>query len=150
MYPRDYPEALAENPGAVAMARQVRAAQGFDPLDPAVVHTAIQCYLKCRSRIRLWSTVLGIPLFFVILGVIVSAGGAGLGALGGGVALLVIGLALSAFPLHKVIRAYRTYQTQALPVVRGYEAVLGAAQPDRRSGDAAVRRWRRDKGLSRS
>lgn len=143
----DYPEALAEIPEAAAVAQRLKATKGFDPLDPALMHATIRGYLKCRTKMRMWSTILSFPLFLVILGLMVSIGGSNPGTLVGGLTLTVIGLALSWFPLRTVIRTYKTYVKDMLPVVHGYEDVLRAAQPNGLSGTEAVNRWRRSKGL---
>ena len=70
----------------------------------------------------------------VVLGVIVAIGGSGYGAVGGGLTLTAIGLALSWFPLRKVIRAYKGYR-RVMAGCRGDEHVLGGtAGPAQRHG----------------
>jgi len=123
--------------------REIRAEAGSDPLDPAAVDQAVREYRTSRRQAVRWASVLGFPLALVLLGAIIAIAG---GPIAGGLFILVVGVLLSWYPARKMVRSYQRY-FQVRPVIRRYEEVLGAAQPDQQRARAAINRWRRDHGL---
>jgi hypothetical protein len=114
-----------------------------DGLDPATVDQAVREYRTSRRQAVRWASVLGFPLALVLLGAIVAAAG---GPIAGGLFIVLVGVLLSWYPARKMVRSYQRY-FQVRPVIRRYEEVLGAAQPDQQRARAAINRWRRDHGL---
>jgi hypothetical protein len=146
MHERDYPEALAEIPQAAAVAGRIKAERGFDPLDPSTLEQAILGYRKSRANVGMWGTFMGFPLAIVIIGATISVSATG-AAVRGGLLVLVIGIAAFWFPARKMARSYRVLNREVRPVIKAYEEVLVAAQPDPHHGRTAVNRWRRRNGL---
>src|SRR4051812_46748914 len=101
----DYPDALAENPQAAAVAQRIKAEAGFDPLDSATLNQAIREYRTSRRRAVQWASVLGFPLAFVLLGAALLVWG----AVAGGLVVSVVGVLLSWYPARKMAHSYRRY-----------------------------------------
>jgi hypothetical protein len=138
--------AATASPQAVAAAERIKAEQGFDPLDENTLDQAVTGYHRLMRRVRRWSMVSVLPLSFVAIMIVVSVPADGQGARPAGFALAGVGAVIAAFPLSKCVRAFRG-QGQTLRVIRAYQNVLRATEPDRWRGNAAVRHWRRSQGL---
>lgn len=137
---------VTASPQAVAAAERIKAEQGFDPLDENTLDQAVTGYHKLMRRFRRWSMISVLPLCFAVIMIVVSVPADGQGARPAGFALAAVGALIAAFPLSRCVRAFRD-QGQALRVIRAYQNVLRATQPDPWRGNAAVRHWRRSQGL---
>lgn len=143
---RPGPGELTASPQAVAAAERIKAEQGFDPLDEDALRQAVTGYRRLMRKAYWWSMISVWPVIFVTVMIIASVPGHGQGARPAALALAAVGAIIAAFPLVKAVRAYRD-MGQALRVIRAYQNVLRATQPDPWRGNAAVRHWRRSQGL---
>lgn len=146
MHERPGPGDFTAIPQAVAAAERIKAEQGFDPLDENTLRRAVTGYRRLMRRAYWWSMISVWPVIFVTVMIIASVPGHGQGARPAALVLAAVGAVIAAFPLHKAVHAYRD-MAQMLRVIRAYQNVLRATQPDAWRGNAAVRHWRRSQGL---
>jgi hypothetical protein len=140
------PGELAASPQSAAAAEQIKAEQGFDPLDENTLRQAVTGYRRLMRTAWRWSMISVWPLVFVTVMIVVAVPGHDQGARPVGFVLAAIGAAIAVFPLRRSVRALRDLR-QEMRVIRAYQNVLRAAQPSPWQGSAAVRRWRRSQGL---